>query len=149
MAALAVAERDVALPVSQAFARFIDFTRWGAWMPRTFAPLTGPARPLQMGDRFKVRVGRLPLSLAVIRLSSDAEICWRGGSPWLMRGDHSFTFADTGGQTRIRSEERLSGLLAMGPLSSRLERAAAAESRMILDRFADYAARQDAPQLLR
>ena len=139
MSALAIAERDIAMPAAEAFACFIDFTRWGAWMPRTFSPLAGPNRALAAGDRFKVRVGRLPLSLEVIRLST-AEICWRGGSRLVMQGEHSFTFSAGAGTTRIRSEERLSGLLALGPLSSRLERAAAVESRMILDRFAAYAA---------
>ena len=142
MSAIAIAERDVAVPLSEAFACFVDFTCWSSWMPRTFSPLRGPNRALREGDRFKVRVGSMPLSLAVIRFSLNGEICWRGGSRCVMRGDHSFTFADAAGKTRIRSEETLSGLPALGPLSSRLERAAAAESRMILERFANYAARQ-------
>jgi hypothetical protein len=141
MSAIAVAERDVAVPLAEAFAHFTDFTRWSSWMPRTFSPLAGPDRPLQAGDRFKVRVGRLPLSLEVIRLSPNGEICWRGGSRWVMQADHSFTFADASGKTRIRSEEALSGLLTLSPLASRLSRAAAAESRMLLDRFADHASR--------
>jgi hypothetical protein len=141
MSAIAVAEREIAVPRSEAFACFIDFRRWSSWMPRTFSPLTGPNRALHAGDRFKVRVGSLPLSLAVIRFSTDGEICWRGGSRWVVRGDHSFTFADAAGKTRIRSEETLSGLLAVGPLSSRFTRAAAAEWRMILERFANYASR--------
>lgn len=138
MSAIAVAEHDVASPVSATFAHFIDFTRWSSWMPRTFSPLSGPTRALQAGDKFKVRVGKLPISLEVLRLSTNGEICWRGGSRWMMQGDHSFTFASVGGKTRIRSEETLSGLLTLGPLSGRLSRAAAAESRMILQRFADY-----------
>jgi hypothetical protein len=144
MSAIAIAERDVPLSLSDAFAQFIDFTRWSSWMPRTFSPQVGPTRALQAGDKFKVRVGRLPLSLEVIRLRANAEICWRGGSRWVMQGEHSFTFREASGMTRIRSEETLSGLLSMGPLSSRLSRAAAAESRMMLDRFADYAARHPA-----
>jgi hypothetical protein len=145
MSAIAIAERDVAVPLSHAFACFIDFTRWGSWMPHTFSPLAGPIRALTAGDRFKVSVGRLPLSLEVIRLRPNAEVCWRGGSRWVMQGEHSFTFTEEAGKTRIRSEEKLSGLLSLGPLASRLSRAAAAESRMILDRFADYAARHPTP----
>jgi hypothetical protein len=140
MSVIAVAEREIAVPLVDAFARFIDFTRWSAWMPRTFSPLTGPDRPLQAGDRFKVRVGKLPISLEVIRLTPNGEVCWRGGSRLVMQGDHSFTFHTAAGQTRIRSEETLSGLLTLGPLASRLSRAASAESDMILERFASYAA---------
>lgn len=141
MSAIAVAECDVAVPLSDAFACFIDFTRWNSWMPRAFSPLTGPNRALQLGDRFKVRVGSLPLPLVVIRLTTDAEICWGTGSRWAMRGDHSFSFADAAGKTRIRSEETLSDRLTLGVRSSRLERVAAAESRMLLERFAGYASR--------
>lgn len=142
MSTIAVAEHEIAVPLSEAFAHFIDFTRWSSWMPHTFSPQTGPERALQAGDKFKVRVGRLPISLEVLRLRPNAEICWRGGSRWVMQGDHSFAFATAAGKTRIRSEENLSGLLTMGPLASRLARSAAAESRMILERFADYLARQ-------
>lgn len=142
MSAIAVAEHDVAVPLADVFTHFIDFTRWSAWMPHTFSPLLGPDRALQAGDKFKVRVGRLPISLQVLRLRPNGEICWRGGSRLVMQGDHSFTFADVGGKTRIRSEETLSGLLTLGPLSARMSRAAAAESRMILQRFADYISAQ-------
>jgi len=142
MSALAVAEHEVAAPLSQVFASFIDFTRWSSWMPRTFSPVVGPARALQAGDKFKVKVGRMPISLEVIRLRHDGEICWRGGSRWVMQGDHSFTFTDAAGKTRIRSEEKLSGLLTVGPFSARLERASAAEALMIMKRFEDYLATQ-------
>jgi hypothetical protein len=73
MSASAIAEHDIAAPASVAFAHFIDFTQWGSWMPRTFSPVRGPARALQPGDRFKIRVGKSPISieLDVVRFQLD------------------------------------------------------------------------------
>jgi hypothetical protein len=142
MSAFVVVEHEVAVPLSDAFGHFVDFTRWAAWMPSTFSPHTGPGRPLQAGDKFKVRVGKLPIALHVLRLRPNAEVCWRGGSRLVMQGDHSFTFTELGGKTRIRSEETLSGLLTLGFMAARIERSAAAEARTLLQRFADYVTRQ-------
>jgi len=142
MSAIVVVERDVAAAMPAAFAHFIDFTRWSAWMPPTFSPHTGPQRALQAGDKFKVKVGRLPIALDVIRFRPNIEICWRGGSRLIMQGEHSYTFSAMAGGTRIRSQETLTGLLTVGPWASRLERATVEETTMILGRFADYIARQ-------
>lgn len=142
MGAFAVAELEVSTRCADAFARFTDFTRWSEWMPRTFSPVTGPARALQVGDKFRVRVGSLPIALEVIRLRAGAEICWRGGSRWVMRGDHAFVFSESNGKTRIRSEETLSGLLTTGALGARVQGAASKEAQAMLARFADHLARQ-------
>jgi hypothetical protein len=142
MSAFAVAELEVTSRCADAFALFTDFTRWGEWMPRTFSPVTGPTRALQLGDKFKVRVGSLPIALEVIRLRAGAEICWRGGSRWVMRGDHAFLFTEANGKTRIRSQETLSGLLTVSALGGRVQGAAAREAQAMLARFSDYLARQ-------
>lgn len=146
MTAIAVAEQTVAAPLSAAFAHFIDFAHWDLWMPKIFFPVAGPARPLQTGDQFKVGIGKLklPVDAKVIRLRAEKEICWRAGPALLLQGEHSFMFSDVGGQTLVRSEEPLVGLLTIGPLGSLVERGFADGSRAILAGFAAYIARTKA-----
>lgn len=145
MSAIAVAEATVAAPLADVFAHFVDFAHWDLWMPKTFAPVTGPARALQVGDRFKVSlgIGKLPLALdlQVIRVRPQKEICWRGGSAFVLQGDHSFLFTQAGDQTVVRSEEPMIGLLARGPVGSVIERVFTDGARVILERFADYVQR--------
>lgn len=141
MNAIAVAELRVDTPRDLAFAKFIDYSHWDLWMPADFRPASGPARALRMGDTLKVAIGpkgRLVLPLEVVRVRPDKEICWRGGSVAWLRGEHSFLFADDAGKTRIRSEELLDGLLTMGPLGARVERAASDSASVLLARFAEY-----------
>jgi hypothetical protein len=66
--------------------------------------------------------------------------------PGVLRGEHSFFFADEGGKTRLRSEEPFSGLLTFGPLARVIERSAARNGASVLEHFASYAARQWRPQ---
>ena len=142
MSAIAVAELTVHAPREVAWSRFIDFSHWDLWMPPDFRPISGPARALASGDKLSVGVGkkaRLKLSLDVIRLRPGKEICWSGGNRMLIHGVHSFLFADADtGHTRIRSEETLDGMLTLGPLAARLERAASDNASGLLTRFADY-----------
>lgn len=144
MPAIAVAEHTVDVPLDIAFSQFLDFAHWDLWMPEDFRPVSGPARALRTGDTIKVAIGakgRLVLSLTVVRVRKDKEICWRGGMAALLRGEHSFLFApaEEPGKTRIRSEELLNGLLSMGPLAARVERDAADAAGLMLRRFAQYA----------
>jgi len=143
MTAIAVAELTVAAPLSVAFARFIDFAHWDLWMPESFRPVVGPARSLQLGDKFKVSVRpRLPaLALEVVRVRPEKEICWRGGRAPFLQVEHSYLFArdgEDGQRTRIRSEEPFSGFLTRGPLALRLEQAATVTAREVLSRFDAY-----------
>ena len=147
MTAIAVAELIVDAPRNVAFAKFIDFSFWDLWMPADFRPVSGPTRALRQGDQVKVaigRKGRISLKLEVLRVRDDIEICWRGGPAALLQGDHSFFFADAeaenAGKTRIRSEEPLRGLLTVGPLGARVERALSDAASDILSRFAMYLA---------
>jgi hypothetical protein len=142
MTAIAVAEQTVAAPLALVFARFIDFSHWDLWMPKMFAPVTGPARALQTGDKFKVGIGqlRLPLELKVIRLRPEKEICWRGGNALLLQGDHSFLFSYVDGRTVVRSEEPLVGLLSRGPVGGLVEKVFVDSAREILARFAAHVA---------
>lgn len=147
MPAIAVAEQVVDAPTSVAFSEFIDYAHWDLWMPSRFAPVRGPARRLQVGDRFKVSLNprlRLSLELEVIRIRPGKEICWRGGPALLLQGEHSFLFAQAEGdaaRTRVRSEEPLTGMLARGPLAAPIERAFAGVGALILTRFAEHLAR--------
>jgi hypothetical protein len=144
MSAIAVAELTVDAPRDVTFGKFIDYTHWDLWMPADFRPASGPARLLRHGDAIKVSIGAkglILLKLEVIRLREGKEICWRGGSAALLRGEHSFFFNDVAGdpqKTRIRSEELVSGLLTVGPLGAGVERAMADGASLLLSRFATY-----------
>lgn len=144
MTAIAVAEHTVDAPRDVAFAKFIDYAHWDLWMPADFRPVSGPARPLRLGDKLKVSVGRkglILLELDVTRMREGVEICWRGGIKGLLRGDHSFFFTDLAGapgRTRIRSEEPVDGLLTVGPLGAGVERALADGAELMLKRFSTY-----------
>jgi hypothetical protein len=139
MPAIAVAELTVPVPVERAFERFIDFATWDLWTPKGFRPISGPARALREGDRFTMSIGPgLPSRLTVIRLRPNTEICWRGGVPGVLVGEHSFFFEADGAGTRMRSEEPFAGLLARGPLGAALEREASRVGLRTLERFADH-----------
>ena len=148
MSAIAVAELTVDAGRADAFCHFIDFAHWDLWMPPEFRPISGPARALQTGDALSVGIGpkaRLKVNLEVIRVRPGKEICWRGGNPMLLRGEHSFLFADADTdtdtdetRTRVRSEETFEGLLAAGPFAARLERAASDNASDLIARFSDY-----------
>jgi hypothetical protein len=146
MAATAVAELIVEAPLEQAFARFIDFSRWDLWMPKLFRPLSGPARELREGDRLSVGLGpagKLVTELTVLRLRKHKEICWRGGLRGFLQGEHSFFFSDAPnlpGKTCLRSEEPFSGLLVHGLLGRRIERDATQAANEILSGFAGHLA---------
>ena len=149
MPTIAVAEHTVDAPLAVAFREFIDYAHWDLWMPARFAPIAGPARALQVGDRFRVSLNpklRLSLGLEVIRIRPNKEICWRGGPALFLQGEHSFLFAEDGSasKTRIRSEEPLTGVLSRGPLAASIERAFADVGALILTRFAEHLARQAA-----
>jgi hypothetical protein len=139
---IALAELEVPAPLSQVFAHFIDFSSWSAWMPALFTPISGPQRALREGDKFKVRIGRLPVSLEVARFRPEAEFGWQGGSPWVIQGIHTFKFEAVGSKTRIRSEETLSGLLALRVMSAKLSRQAAAEATHLMKGFANHLAQR-------
>ena len=148
MTAIAVAELTVDAPRDVAFSKFIDYAHWDLWMPEDFRPVAGPARPLRVGDKVKVSVGRkglILLALDVIRVREGVEICWRGGPKGLLRGEHSFFFSDLvglSGKTRIRSEEPVDGLLTVGPLGARVERTLADGADVILRRFSEFLAQR-------
>jgi len=143
VAVVAEAEIEVDTPVAKAFARFRDFGAWRQWMPRAFAPVKGPSAPIAAGDRITVRLGgALPSQLTVLRVRDNKEVCWRGGVPGLIVGEHSFYFDDLGeGRTRIRSSEPFRGLLLrVGPLAQRIEHEASAVGAEMLRAFAAHLA---------
>jgi hypothetical protein len=129
MSVFAHAQLELDRPIDEVFARFVDFSTWRHWMPDAFAPVHGPKRALRPGDRVVVRMAGIALApLRVLRVELDREVCWRGGIPFLLAGEHSFFFDDLGaGRTRIRSEEPFSGLLTrIAPVGKRIERDAGA-----------------------
>jgi hypothetical protein len=145
MALIASAELLVAAPAETAFRRFIDFSTWDLWMPKGFRPIAGPSRPLREGDHFKMAIGfgpGLPSALRVIRLRPQREICWAGGVPGVLWGEHSFFFSEEGNATLMRSEEPFTGLLAHGPLTGLLEREASKTGERTLSSFAAYLGRR-------
>jgi hypothetical protein len=145
MALIACAELSITVPIQTAFARFIDFSTWDQWMPRGFRPISGPARQLREGDHFTMALGAgrgLPSALTVIRLRPHREVCWKGGIPNLLVGEHSFFFNDEGRTTRVRSEEPFTGLLTLGPIGTLLRREAEKSGEHTLANFAAYLAKQ-------
>ncbi len=145
---VARAELEVAAPLSQVFAHFVDFPRWSQWMPAIFTPVSGPERSLRQGDKFKVRIGKLPVSLEVVSLLHDAAFGWRGGSPWIVQGTHTFQFEASGAKTLIRSTELLSGKLLFKSFSERVANDASREAVHLMQRFASYLARTYVPDPL-
>jgi hypothetical protein len=120
MSFVAAASGVVRAPRGDCFSRLRDFVGWKAWMPRSFRPVRGPSRPLEVGDRLILRIAPAPLSLplviavSIVRVEPDREITWRGGIPGLLVGEHAFLFEDAEGKpgaTLVRSEETWSGAL--------------------------------------
>jgi hypothetical protein len=139
MAVIATAELSVHADPETAFRRFIDFATWDLWMPKGFRPLSGPSRALREGDRFKMTIGPgVPSSLTVIRLRPNKEICWKGGVPGVLMGEHSFFFEDDAGMTRMRSEEPFTGVLTAGMIGGAIEREATKVGERTLKGFAAY-----------
>ncbi|MDH5676888.1 MAG: hypothetical protein OEZ06_32530 [Myxococcales bacterium] len=142
MSVIARAQIELPQPISNAFAQFTDYSTWSAWMPASFRPLRGPRRALRAGDRLLVRMGPgLVTRLEVLRLQGDREICWRGGVPGLIVGEHSFFFDDLGEDgTRIRSEEPFRGLLPrISPIGQAIAQQAGAVGEAMLRGFRDFA----------
>lgn len=144
MSAIAVAESIVEAPLTAAFAHFIDYSYWHAWLPVSMRPLSGPARALREGDKLKVLLGGgrfgVPSELRVVRVDTDREICWRANVPGLLRAEHSYFFSEADGHARIRSQEVFTGLLTLGPLAKLLESQATEHAVQALAGFARHLA---------
>jgi hypothetical protein len=119
-------ELTIAGPIDTVFSQFIDFRRWGAWMPPVFRPLRGPSRPLRGGDLLLLSVSGAPTLIRVERVDAPHEIRWAGGVPGILHARHTFWFEAKGDQsTRIRSVEPWTGLVTrIAPIAARLQRAA-------------------------
>lgn len=120
MTFVASASAVVNAPRPDCFARLQDFSSWRDWMPPSFRPIRGPARPLEVGDRLILRIAAAPsplplvIAVTIVRLEANREIAWRGGIPGVLVGDHAFLFEDAEGApgaTLVRSEETWSGAL--------------------------------------
>ena len=144
VSAIAVAESIVEAPLTAAFARFIDYSYWNAWLPVSMRPMSGPSRALREGDKLKVTLGNRPLALPaelrVVRVRTDREICWQANLPGLLRAEHSYFFSNADGQTRIRSEELFAGLLTLGPLAKLIESQATEHAVQAIAGFARHMA---------
>jgi len=135
MGIVARAELEIDRPVAELFDKLVDFGRWASFMPRGFAPVSGPQRALVVGDRFVVQLGPgTRTKLEVTRLQPNREICWRGGLRGLLVGEHAFYFDALGPErTRVRSEEPFTGFVASLPgIGAALQRAASAAGRQML-----------------
>ncbi|HEX4354028.1 MAG TPA: hypothetical protein VHZ95_13965, partial [Polyangiales bacterium] len=76
--------------------------------------------------------------LRMVRVRTDKEICWRGGVPGLVMGEHSYFFSDADGKTRVRSEESFAGLLTFATLGKQIERAATQHAVRMIESFGQY-----------
>lgn len=135
MPVVARAEIVVDKPAAVVFAELADFSRWPRWMPALFRPARGPQRALAAADRIVVLLGgALPVALRVLRVLPHGEVTWRGGVPFVLVGEHAFYLDDLGGgRTRVRSEERFSGVLAHTPfVRALIERSGAKAGAVML-----------------
>ena len=137
MPVTAEAEITIQGPIDAVFSQFVDHRTWADWMPPVFRPMRGPDRQLRAGDRLIVKLGgALPSFISVERVDGPREVCWSGGLPGILFARHTFFFESVeGGATRIRSVEPWTGLLALTPLATRIQRAAAAGGRAQLGGF--------------
>src|ERR1700761_1787536 len=137
MPLVADSEHTVAGPLEAVFTQFIDYRTWSEWMPSSFRPIRGPARPLREGERLLMRIVGAPSVLKVDRVDGPQEVVWSGGLPGLVHARHTFSFEALGPEaTRIRSVEPWTGLLTMAPpVSARLLKAATKVGRAQLQGF--------------
>jgi hypothetical protein len=131
MSFIAAASDVVGASPGRCFERFVDFSTWRDWMPRSFRPVRGPSRALRPGDELVVRIGvargvSLPARLTVCHVDAGRRVGWRGGPAGVLVGEHDFLFEDgdgVGEGTRLRSHEVWSGALThVPPLARRLRR---------------------------
>jgi hypothetical protein len=117
MSFVAQAELTIDAPAQRVFDRLADFATWPSWMPASFVPVVRPGlpSPLQLGDRFRVKVAGAPFA-STLRLSildRPREIAWRGGVRGLLWAEHRFVLEPDGDRrTRVRSIETWRGALA-------------------------------------
>ena len=137
MSFLAETELTVAGPIEAVFSHFVDYREWSSFMPSTFRPLRGPARPLRTGDRLLVLVTGAPAMLTVNRVEAPREVIWSGGLPGVLHARHSFTFESLGPtSTLIRSSEPWTGVVtALAPVAARVKKAAESVGRSQLRSF--------------
>src|SRR3984957_6253490 len=137
MPLIAESEHTIAGPIETVFSRFIDYRLWSAWMPKTFRPVRGPARPLRTGDRILVSLGGLPALLRVDHVEGPREVSWSGGVPGVLHARHTFTFEALGEKvTRIRSSEPWTGLLTdIKPVAGKIQATAESAGRAQLAGF--------------
>jgi len=144
MPLIAESEHTIAGPIETVFSRFIDYRLWSAWMPKTFRPVRGPARPLRTGDRILVSLGGLPALLRVDHVEGPREVSWSGGVPGVLHARHTFTFEALGEKvTRIRSSEPWTGLLTdIKPVAGKIQATAESAGRAQLAGFDRWFSRE-------
>jgi hypothetical protein len=133
----AEAELTIAGPIEAVFSRFVDYRRWEEWMPSTFRPMRGPARPLRAGDRLLIRITGLPSFIKVFQVEGPREVCWGGGIPGVLSARHSFLFEAVDDKTtRVRSSEPWTGVATNVPsVAARIKRSAEKVGRSQLEGF--------------
>lgn len=123
MSFVAEAEIDLDVTPEAAFDALRDYPSWREWMPRSFAPAGGPARPLEEGDVLRVRISGAPVAsrIEVVVVDRAREITWSGGVRGVLHGRHRFLFEPKGAGVRVRSVETWSGVVArlVRPMLSR------------------------------
>jgi hypothetical protein len=140
MALIAESEVTISGPIDKVFSQFVDYRRWGEWMPASFHPMRGPSRPLRGGDRLLVRVTGLPSILHVDLVETPLEVRWSGGLAGVMHARHTFAFEAVGDQTtRVRSTEPWTGAVTkLKPLAARIHRVAERVGKSQLEGFARW-----------
>ena len=124
MSFVAEARRVIAASPDVCFARLADFPSWATWMPASFRPVSGPSRPLHVGDIVKVKIAGLPglAVLRVVRAEPGRALAWQGGVRGLLDAVHAFHFTAQDGGTLVHSEETWTGALTgIGPIVRRVK----------------------------
>ncbi|MFO8057064.1 MAG: SRPBCC domain-containing protein [bacterium] len=108
---------DVEAPVREVWKEMIAVQEWPSWKPfMQKASIGGGYETLTNGSviwmllKMAGPVGT-PLRVRVNRFEMPRRLGWEGGINNLVRAEHTFTFEEKGGKTRITSREDFQGYL--------------------------------------
>jgi hypothetical protein len=107
---------DVEATPAEVWRVFSDLSTWPRWFPNATAARVQLGPPWRKGAVLEVDlavpvVGALVLRLDVEEAEPARRVRWVG-KVWGIRGDHTYTFEDRGGWTRLTSHETFGGMLA-------------------------------------
>jgi uncharacterized protein YndB with AHSA1/START domain len=102
------AQAEIAAPLELVWEVQSELARWPEWNPDiTDVQLTGPLAP---GSVFKWKAGGLRIVSELQEVNPPQRLAWTGRTLGI-RAVHTWTFEETGGRTRVSTEESFEGWL--------------------------------------